>query len=197
MRRTLHADARISVFMDFNNSLTYEVGSQPYPFPSELVYSGITTAGAWYIDTMITIPNVVIPNVPTGMRVIINNDVNPTAQANLGSGAFISGETEDYVVMFRRSFAAGVGNTGNIQDLVLYPNPTTGRFTIDLSSLKNLSHVDVDITTITGQKVYSRSFGANGTQFTGDIDLSNQAKGIYFVQIKADGEKITRKLVVR
>ena len=58
-------------------------------------------------------------------------------------------------------------------------------------------HLDVVVSTITGQQVISRSFDNVGTHFSTDLDLSNQAKGIYFVEIRADGEKITKKLIVR
>ena len=64
-------------------------------------------------------------------------------------------------------------------------------------AVRAISHLDVVVSTITGQQVVSRQFDNVGTHFTTTLDLSTQAKGIYFVEIRADGEKITKKLIVR
>ena len=79
----------------------------------------------------------------------------------------------------------------------LYPNPTGGRFTVAFNASREVNHVDIQVTTITGQQVLSRSYDHAGLQFTADLDLGSQARGIYFVEIKADGDKITRKLIVQ
>jgi hypothetical protein len=130
------------------------------------------------------------------MRVVLNNNTNPGAPGNTGSGVFTSGEVEDYVVIFRRP-NLGAGSPTLLQNLALYPNPTEGKFTVLSDASRAVSHLDVSVTTITGQQVLSRSFDNVGTSFRTDLDLSNQAKGVYFVEIRADGEKITKKLVVR
>lgn len=192
----VHADALISVFMDFNNDLDYDLNVPGPPFTSELVYQGRTSASNFFPDVKITIPNAVIPNMLTGMRVVINNDTNPMAAGNTGAGTFTSGEVEDYLIIFRKT-GLGVNNTGLLQNLSLYPNPTEGKFTVLSDAARSVAHLDVVVTTITGQQVLSRSFENVGTRFTTNLDLSTQAKGIYFVEIRADGEKITRKLVVR
>jgi hypothetical protein len=62
-------------------------------------------------------------------------------------------------------------------DFFIYPNPSDGRFLIggDLSEIKN-----IEVLTITGQKI----FGSEAPQlFDRSIDLSDQPKGIYFVNL--------------
>jgi len=146
---------------------------------------------------MIHIPNAVIPNAPTGLRVILNNDLNPLSPANLGCGLYVSGETEDYVVRFTR-YPAGVGSVnGNLKDMSLYPNPTAGKFTISLNAGKAMDKVDITVSTIAGQTILQKSYKNATANFTADLDLTEQARGIYFVEIKADGDKIVRKLIVR
>ena len=71
----------------------------------------------------------------------------------------------------------------------LYPNPTTGKFSITFS--KELKNAKVFITDING-KVIS-SFKANGYKI--NFDLSAVASGVYFVRIDDAGNVISKKVV--
>jgi hypothetical protein len=63
---------------------------------------------------------------------------------------------------------------------------------------KPVSHVDMTVTTLTGQVVMTKSYDNVGKSFSAEVDLSGKAKGVYFVELKADdGQKITRKLVLQ
>jgi len=201
MRSANHADALVSVFLDYNNNINYDVTAPPPPSPfvSELVYQGRTTSSNFFLDSKFTVPDAVIANKLTGMRVILNNDVSMvmTNPAMAGKGLFTSGEVEDYLVIFRRA-GLSAGTPSLLQNVALYPNPTTdGKFTVLSDAARAVSHMDVVVTTITGQQIVTRSFDNVGTHFSTQLDLSTQAKGIYFVEIRADGEKITKKLIVR
>ncbi len=199
MRTANHADAVVSVFIDFNGDGQYTITSPGYPFPSELIYRGYTTAGKYYLDTFIKMPSDLIPNKLTGMRVILNNDMNTAISAdngNNGKGGFSSGEVEDYVVTLSRT-PLGVPNTGLVQNLAIFPNPTDAKATLVFDAAKAINHVDVVVTTITGQQVMTRSFDKPNQRFTTQLDLTGKAKGIYFVEIRADGEKTTQKLTLR
>lgn len=200
MPGSVHADALVSVFIDYNNNLNYDVTAPPppSPFTSELVYQGRTTSSRYLIDTFFTVPDAVIADVPTGMRFILNNDLNmvPGNPALKGSGLFTSGEVEDYIVVLRRS-AVKVAGLDLLQNLSLFPNPTSGKFTVMSDAARPVNHMEVIVTTVAGQQVLSRSFDNVGTRFAETLDLGTQAKGIYFVEVRADGEKTTRKLTLR
>lgn len=72
----------------------------------------------------------------------------------------------------------------------LYPNPTTGTFTIRF--MTPVENGTVFITDVTG-KVLQRVIG-NGYQL--HFDLSGAAAGVYYVQIKTrEGKTITKKVV--
>ncbi len=197
MRTLNHADAMVSVFIDFNHDGRYSVGTPGYPFPPELIFRGRTTASKFYLDTTFKMPSTLIPNVPTGLRVVLNNDLNTTAvgNGNDGAGGFISGEVEDYVVTLTRT-ALNVPGSSLVTNLAIFPNPTDAKATVIFDAAKAISHVDVIVTTITGQQVMTRSFDNAGTRFSTELDLSGKAKGVYFVEIHADGEKQVRKLTV-
>jgi hypothetical protein len=194
-RNDTHQDARVSVFIDFNNDLQYDVNA---PLASELVFSGITRANNFYIDTAIYIPAAVIPNVPTGMRIILNNDLNPLSPANLGCGPYVSGETEDYVVRFTRAPQSVGGVNGILENVSIYPNPSQGMFTVDVSAAKAMDKLDVTVTNISGQQVMLQHYEAVGNQFTRTFNLNELARGMYFLEVRtATGEKLVKKLVLR
>ena len=66
----------------------------------------------------------------------------------------------------------------NSNEISIYPNPTNGFFTVDLSSNYSKSTL-IEIFSISGQKIYSE----NANQNIMTIDMSNNSKGIYFIKI--------------
>ncbi|HMT76024.1 MAG TPA: T9SS type A sorting domain-containing protein [Chitinophagaceae bacterium] len=85
---------------------------------------------------------------------------------------------------------AGKNEVVEFQEVdALYPNPTTGRFSITFS--KNLSGALVVIMDISG-KVLSRT---TATGYKTELDLSPFAAGVYYVRIEDDGKTITKKVV--
>jgi hypothetical protein len=73
----------------------------------------------------------------------------------------------------------------------LYPNPTTGRFTITFST--PLNNATLLITDANGKAVQQKS---GFTGFRVDMDLSGMPSGIYFIRISlAGGKFITHKVV--
>ncbi len=71
----------------------------------------------------------------------------------------------------------------------LYPNPTTGRFSVTFS--KALDRATIHILDEAG-KIIVR---VNAKGYKVDVDLSSKAAGIYFVQIEDNGKVITKKVV--
>ncbi|MGN6566348.1 MAG: GEVED domain-containing protein, partial [Flavipsychrobacter sp.] len=122
-----HADAKVTLFIDYNNNHSYDV-------PNERVWTAYSTSASWYLTSSVTIPDVVISDVPTGMRLILNNDVGPNAASDDACGAYTSGETWDFVVRFNRAWTTGVGNISNLENLVMYPNPTDGKFKVSFNA---------------------------------------------------------------
>lgn len=185
------ADAKVTMFIDYNNNQIYDV-------PQERVFSGIMDSVSFYRTAFITIPNAVVPDVPTGMRVIINNNTAPNVQSDNACGVYASGETEDYVVTLKRAYKTGVASTNStLLSLAVYPNPNSGIFTVRLNGTSSFKDVNIAVMNMSGQRVASRSFGNTSTTLATDFNLSQFARGIYFVEVRADGEKMIRKLVIQ
>ncbi len=182
-----HGDAKVTLFMDFNNDYQYSA--------AERIYSGTTSQSNFTLTGSITIPHNAITGVKTGMRLIINNDTGPNIPSDLACGTYTSGETEDYVIMLLGPM--DVPHLGNITGMSLYPNPTDGRFNIVFTSFKPVSDAVISVTSITGQKVLEEQFKNTGTEFTTQLNLTEVPRGVYFVELKADNERLVRKVVIQ
>jgi hypothetical protein len=86
------------------------------------------------------------------------------------------------------ALALGIPETNKSISFAIYPNPTSGTFTIQTLELLNSQ---VEIFNILGEKVYSTTLNTNYQTLNTEL-----APGIYFVRVR-DGEKsFTQKLVI-
>ncbi|MEI6455379.1 MAG: T9SS type A sorting domain-containing protein [bacterium] len=94
-----------------------------------------------------------------------------------------------------------VGINDNKKELTLNatvsPNPVQDIATLTVN-LKQGGNLNIEITSMTGQKVMSfdKGFVVSGTQQF-SIDASNLQAGVYFCTIKLNDQKFTNKMVVR
>jgi hypothetical protein len=72
----------------------------------------------------------------------------------------------------------------------IYPNPTSGHFTIDAFSLSKLN---VEVVDLLGKRIAFQSAIENKH----DIDLTGESPGIYLVKISSENQLVTKKVVVR
>jgi hypothetical protein len=190
MRSDVHADAKITVFMDFNNNTVYDI-------PEDLVYTGYTSIGNFTLIDNVRVKPTAIRNKATGLRVILNNNIAPNDQSDKACGTFMSGETEDYMIVFRDKGFTGVGSVEGANQVNIYPNPTTGKFIVKFNSGVQVTDLKVTITNVTGQLVSQDNYKINAHEFSKELDMSDAAKGVYFVEMNADGVKSVRKLVLQ
>jgi hypothetical protein len=94
MRNANHSDAKVTVFIDFNNNQVYDI-------PQERVFSGVAGVSTYYLFGYVRTPLFPAINTATGLRVVLNNDLGSSAASDNGVGLYESGETEDYLVTFK------------------------------------------------------------------------------------------------
>ena len=88
----------------------------------------------------------------------------------------------------------GIENN-KIKDFVLYPNPVKNNLNIEFNSRENTT-VNISITNMMGQNVYSSNKQINEGNNTIKINTNNYKSGIYFVNISNNkGMLITKKFV--
>lgn len=84
----------------------------------------------------------------------------------------------------------------NIDDAIMFPNPTTGTTTVRFN-LSKQTDVVINISTIEGQRISSTNHGSLvGTQSV-EINTSDWAKGIYLVEILSGTTSKVMKLMVQ
>ncbi len=82
------------------------------------------------------------------------------------------------------------------QVISLYPNPTTGMFTLNINNA-NTNHVVISIVDMQGKIVYNESDKNVSSQYNKQIDLSDLAKGIYYVKLNIGSDVQIQKLIVQ
>jgi hypothetical protein len=76
----------------------------------------------------------------------------------------------------------------------VYPNPHAGRYTLSFE-LHGSHALEVEVYTITGQSVMKKVYGEFEGNFKEDFDMGKMAKGVYFLELRVDAEKIRTKMV--
>ena len=188
------------------NSYTSPSGNYTWSTSGTYTDTIPNTAGC---DSIITI-NLTVNTVDTS---VINNDPVLTANATNATYqwvtcpnyAVISGETgQTFTTTANGSYGVIVTQNGctdtsacqtvasvGIQELTgtnvvrVYPNPTTGKFTIELA--KSFTDVAVKITNTLGQLVYQNEFNSAKTI---PLKLEDTGKGIYFVRVYSENKII-------
>ncbi len=94
------------------------------------------------------------------------------------------------------SQATGINELFNSMSVTISPNPSNGKFTIQLSSIQlSNSKCEVKIHNILGEQIYISELKQRTAN---EIDLSDIPKGIYFVQISDEIKPLSnRKIIVQ
>lgn len=99
----------------------------------------------------------------------------------------ISGFGEQRQVLSKNFSTLGLENN-TINNLVLYPNPSNGEFTISGDFAKG----SVEVTDLSGRTVYSSEVTAGAS-----VKLNDVKSGMYTVKVTADGKASVQKITIK
>jgi len=88
----------------------------------------------------------------------------------------------------------GVARRFNDNQLHVYPNPTKGVFTINMT-LDEKQNVNITLYNLQGQLINSENLSVTG-QLNKQMNLTGFAKGIYYLQIKGERGVVTKKIIL-
>ena len=91
--------------------------------------------------------------------------------------------------------ASRLKNTLEVADLSFYPNPNDGRFTLRFSAPES-GATAVRIFDTTGRTVYEEKLGDFSGAYEKQIDISAEAKGVYFLTISQNDKLLNKKIVL-
>jgi hypothetical protein len=128
-------------------------------------------------------------------KIYVTGDFQGTVDFDPDAGVvnLISAGSADAFVVKLNCAPTGINETNNFFDngLSIYPNPSTGKFSLALSKEIN-GGANMTIYDIIGKIVATEKISSSANQ----IDFNIQTKGMYFVTIESEGKRITKKIVV-
>ena len=95
---------------------------------------------------------------------------------------------EDYITVLPE---VGISETGNVNEVIIFPNPTTGKIIIDLQE----TNTEIKIFNLFGEMVFKDEFLNYMREVQIDL-LGNQA-GIYFLEIKSENVIFIEKFIIK
>jgi hypothetical protein len=136
--------------------------------------------------------------VPTGLRVVLNNNTSPNPASDNGVGVYTSGETEDYLVRFNlklfgpsslQNYDQSIGNVD------VYPNPASGRVYVGFDIFEKTA-VRLQLLSVTGQVLEDRAWDATPGKEVNELSLLGLSSGIYFIRVDTEKGQFIRKLTI-
>lgn len=87
---------------------------------------------------------------------------------------------------------SGIDDLSLMQQTKIYPNPTTGNFTVELLSSISIQHLEISVHNIYGQLIVHEPY-VNEKQ----IEISEYPNGIYIVSLNVNGRKVLNKKIIK
>jgi len=82
-----------------------------------------------------------------------------------------------------------------LRNILVYPSPTTGLFTIEIDN-DILGAVSIDIITEQGKRIRNIRLEKATVFYKTAIDLGSQPKGVYFINLRLDKYTAARKIII-
>ena len=80
--------------------------------------------------------------------------------------------------------------------LEVYPNPSRDIFNVSFTSEKAQT-INVKVVNVIGEVVYTENLEEFTGQYTNIVDMNNQPKGVYFLEITTNTGGINKKIVLQ
>ena len=123
-----------------------------------------------------------------GKILVLSRLVEEQAEADLVMRATSDGQFVDFEIHVVMNQGVGVDENGS--SFVVYPNPTSGTLTLTVADAQRF---DYELHNISGQSVMRGS--AVGSEI--QLDLGECPKGVYFVFIRWNGNRLIQKVIVK
>lgn len=166
------------------------------------------TAMCWFKDTVTTV------NTTSGATSYTWN-ITPTSGVGLFTTTGTNKKitfflTNTYTLTLRATNASGTNsasqvivvtdnctdifeNTNLANNLEVYPNPARDHVNVSVSSASQV--VKIKLTNVLGAVVYEQKAASIGKEKL-SINVANNPKGIYFLTVESNNEKVTKKIVI-
>ncbi len=108
-----------------------------------------------------------------------------------GTGGGSYDFTQNQEGIFNISHTTGIEETQTKASIEIYPNPSNGLFTINLSNITDLK-TKLEVYNLIGEKVWEENVNKENTT----LNLSFLPKGLYYLSVKSENKIITKKITI-
>ena len=91
-------------------------------------------------------------------------------------------------------YVLGVKDETAFEEFTVYPNPSNGLFTVNLSSNQD---VKMSLYDLRGRNVYSELHSNNSVTFNKEVNFTGMASGVYLLNVESGSKKATKKVVIQ
>ena len=109
-------------------------------------------------------------------------------------GLDFNGEVEDYTIIIEDA-TASIENI-YFEGFNLYPNPTKGEFTLNLT-LVNTDKVSVQLYDVRGRLIDEKNYYNTVANFSESILFKEASSGLYLLKVINGALQTTRKLIIK
>jgi PKD repeat protein/predicted nucleotidyltransferase len=89
----------------------------------------------------------------------------------------------------------GIEELDPFAGLVIYPNPSSGLFTLEMDN-ELFGDLNISVVTQNGREIFRNKLEKTTEHFSGQIDLSRYSYGLYFIKLEIKKYSTIRKLIV-
>ncbi len=144
-----------------------------------------------------------LPTLPTGTQFYLR-DTQTGTQTALSTGSTYAAtlpaagsSTGRFVLVFQPAGKVlAAANSLQAAQVMLYPNPAHGQFTVVLPPVVGQSSVQATLLNALGQAVQTRTIALNTAGATAEYSTTGLAPGVYMLRLEAGGPAIVRRVVV-
>lgn len=198
-------------FVNFDGKVITNSGIYPYTFTNSaacdsIVYYDVRVVE---IDTSVSAEGSVLYASPNNAYTYQWVDCTDTSAISGANAHFFSPEVDgSYAVIIQKDSCTQMSPciaVANVKietkdfispQAVIYPNPASGIFNVDIRSQEILQELYVHVYNSLGQKVYTRKLQPGQTEKTISLDLAKHADGIYVLKLIYAGDLGTQTFLL-
>ncbi len=124
---------------------------------------------------------------------IANQELTEIEEAIIEMTDISEAESEE---MEKAEIDMPVINTLSVENLRLFPNPNNGIFNLNFN-LNGEDEVTIRVFSDNGQVIYQDNLGEFSGEYLEQINISNNAKGIYFLQVRQGENVLSKKIILK
>ncbi|MCB0482215.1 MAG: right-handed parallel beta-helix repeat-containing protein [Flavobacteriales bacterium] len=166
-----------------NDTPTVNLGADRVACPKQTVTLDAGNAGSQYVWSNGLLTKTIVASTTGSYSVTVTD----------GNGC----KNADTVVVTIDAVCTGIGEQNSLENSVTYfPNPNSGLFQIRLVGHDG-KKVELTVRNMQGQLVKQYTWETEGSELLEEIDLSTEATGVYFLDLKTDAGRAVHRVTVR